>query len=857
MLFITYEPVPEAHDIFKRFAKVFDQTYTRFLDLQKAEAQAREAKIEAALERTRTQSMIMQHSKELDDTLRVFHEQVLLLGIHSAFSFLWLPDEEKDRHIFWAAWAEDKNDSTVFKSKAINYPLDRNEPATAQCLVDWKSNEPVVSYHVPPAAVENYFAAWQELIDGVEQLKPEYFSDGLYYVEAFMKYGCFGVMVATDLTEDEKKILGRFAIEFERTYTRFLDLQKAEAQAREAQIEAALERVRSKTMAMHNSNDVGETVAAMFAEFVHLGIRTNRCGILIFDDNDSAEVWTARTVAVGKATLIIGKLDLKIYDLLSSAYKSWKDKKPIYQYELHGDDIVRHYEAINRSENYPVKFDMNALPQKEFHSDFFFPEGAVFAFTAEPITDEHSKIMKRFAGVFGQTYRRYLDLQKAEAQAREAQIEASLERVRSKTMAMHNSQDVGDTVGTMFDELVKLGIETTRCGVGIMQDDYQMELWTAKSEENGGVKLIIGTLDMKVHPLLTGVYESWIKKERHYSYELKDEDLIAYYNAINNLPDYPIQYDINSLPSQIFQNTFGFNEGILFAFTPHQLSAEGSQIFKRFAGVFGQTYRRYLDLQKAEAQAREAQIEAGLERVRARTMAMHSSDDVSIATATMFTELEKLGIENFRGGISSIRKNKTQEVWSVNTTPDGRVIRAIGEFDMTLHPFWQQLYIAWENKEELFYFDMSGKEKEDYVRILDARRDYLPNGLTSLPDCHTHGYYFGEGFVWTFSLQPHSEEDKQVMKKFASAFSLTFRRYQDLKKAEAQAREATIEAALERVRGKAMAMHNSNDLSVTASMVFTELRKLGINPIRCGVGLLTKDSRKAQLYSATSSDGWR
>ena len=109
LLFITLKPCPEFHDVFKRFAAVFEQTYTRFLDLQKAEAQAREAKIEAALERTRTQSMIMQHSNELDDTLRVFHEQVLLLGINSAFSFLWLPDEEKDRHIFWAAWEENNS----------------------------------------------------------------------------------------------------------------------------------------------------------------------------------------------------------------------------------------------------------------------------------------------------------------------------------------------------------------------------------------------------------------------------------------------------------------------------------------------------------------------------------------------------------------------------------------------------------------------------------------------------------------------------------------------------------------------------------------------------------------------------
>src|SRR5213075_1059226 len=97
--------------------------------------------IQLALERARTQSMIMQHSKELDDVLRVFHEQVLLLGINSAFSFLWLPDEVKDKHIFWAAWSENKNGSTVFNSKEINYPLDRKEPATAQCLVDWKGND--------------------------------------------------------------------------------------------------------------------------------------------------------------------------------------------------------------------------------------------------------------------------------------------------------------------------------------------------------------------------------------------------------------------------------------------------------------------------------------------------------------------------------------------------------------------------------------------------------------------------------------------------------------------------------------------------------------------------------------------
>ena len=40
----------EEENLLARFTKVFEQTYTRFLDLQKAEEQARESKIETALE---------------------------------------------------------------------------------------------------------------------------------------------------------------------------------------------------------------------------------------------------------------------------------------------------------------------------------------------------------------------------------------------------------------------------------------------------------------------------------------------------------------------------------------------------------------------------------------------------------------------------------------------------------------------------------------------------------------------------------------------------------------------------------------------------------------------------------------
>lgn len=80
LLFITYEPVPEAHVIFKRFGTVFDQTYTRFLDLQKAEAQTREAQVEASLERVRSRAMAMHSSAELTEVALELRKQMGRIG---------------------------------------------------------------------------------------------------------------------------------------------------------------------------------------------------------------------------------------------------------------------------------------------------------------------------------------------------------------------------------------------------------------------------------------------------------------------------------------------------------------------------------------------------------------------------------------------------------------------------------------------------------------------------------------------------------------------------------------------------------------------------------------------------------
>src|SRR6476659_4513353 len=74
------------------------------------------------------------------------------------------------------------------------------------------------------------------------------------------------------------------------------------------------------------------------------------------------------------------------------------------------------------------------------------------------------------------------------------------------------------------------------------------------------------------------------------------------------------------------------------------------------------------------------------------------------------------------------------------------------------------------------------------------------------------------------------------------------------KAVELQNRELEIESSLERVRAKAMAMQKSEDLANAVKTVFEELDKLDLGMMRCGIGILDKGKRSADVWTTTKSD---
>ncbi|MBS1504459.1 MAG: hypothetical protein JST32_20530, partial [Bacteroidetes bacterium] len=327
LLFITEEPCPHQHDVFKRFAKVFDQTYTRFLDLQKAEAQARESQIQLTLERIRARTMAMQRSDELADISLELFKQVQLLGIatwHCAFNIY---DDDQESGTEWST-----NIGGV-------YPMYRT-PRLGIFRKYYEIGAAGEALHVEvigkDRCADHY--AWLCTLPGVGDQLLKLQASGIPFPTSqidhvvYFKYG-YLLFITYEPAPDAYEIFKRVAKTFEQTYTRFLDLQKAEAQAREAQIQLALERVRARAMAMQNSDELAELVHTVFKELTKLDFALTRCIINILDANTYSARWWMANIEDDKtpASYFIKYKELSYF---KSAFKAWKERNAKWEYIL-------------------------------------------------------------------------------------------------------------------------------------------------------------------------------------------------------------------------------------------------------------------------------------------------------------------------------------------------------------------------------------------------------------------------------------------------------------------------------------------------------------------------------------------
>ena len=443
--------------------------------------------------------------------------------------------------------------------------------------------------------------------------------------------------ITTFKLERTEKVKKTTAILLEETIEELEQKRKAvEDQNRELEIEASLERVRAVAMSMNKSDELLSICEISFKEFQKLGFDNLRNTIIhILNDEKGFFLDYDYSDYLGGS---INNIRYNSHPIVENYLKQIKRADDAFaEVVIEGNqlDSWKDFRRRGGQPDDPKLDDIQAL----YYYLYSIGVGDIGISTFSPIDESQIKILKRFRNVFDLAYRTYTDITKAEAQARESQIQLALERVRARTMAMHKSEELSETAEVLFEQLNLLGKIPDRMSIGIINEKTKkVEFWVTDQGGNQLSHEFFFSLDEPT--CIAKIYNAWKQESDSIIVDLTGQNLQDWLQFVKENAKLPI--DETKIKDRRIQQAAFFSQGFLFLTTHEPIASEIMNLLVRFAKVFDQTYRRFLDLQKAEAQAREAQIELGLERVRARAMAMQKSDELSELVDTVFKELTKL-----------------------------------------------------------------------------------------------------------------------------------------------------------------------------------------------------------------------
>jgi signal transduction histidine kinase len=795
---ITYSEA--QNEIIKRFSIVFQQAYTRFLDIQKAEAQAHEAQIELALERIRAQVTAMQESSDLLDIVVTMRAEFVKLGheAHYFWHMRWLPETY--------AKAMTSGDGTKI---GMVMSLPRRIHGDIKAVADWeKGCEPVHVLAMDAETAVDYIhkmVTWGDFervdpqaptLDDIRHI------GGLTFVMARTTHGEIGYSLpgeVPDPPKDAVDTLVRFAGVFDLAYKRFEDLKATERQTREARIELALEKVRSRTMGMQRSDELADVANVLFAEMNGLVHNLWTCGFVLCErDRAEDEWWLSLEDGFSRGFFLPNVNDYAHATL----YEGWLEGDAFRTVQLDGGKLQEHYDWLMQipvAKNIFDEMEAAGMQRPEWQKlhAAYFSKGYLVIITREPCPEE--EIFKRFAIVFDQTYTRFLDLKKAEAQAREAQIEAALEKVRSRSLAMQTPDELIDVVQLLREEMGALGVEELETSSIYIHDESSgnAQCWfTIKDSASGKTvtdQMTLNLQDTWVGKEMLSFYRSDMKQTSILMQGAQRVEWIRYCGEKSNAFT-PEGFYGDAIPERTY-HLYKFSEGFIGAASPGEISSESWDLLKRATSVFSFAYTRFRDLQKAETRAREARIELALERIRAQVASMQESSDLFDIVVGMRTEFLALGHEaDYFWHMRWLPESYEMSMTSEDGSRIGMVISlpkfvhdeipALAEWEkgndpiyvLALDPVGAWNYIENMNTHGSYELaDPNAPGKEDIAHI---------GGLTFIMARTTHGE-IGYGLPGMVPDPPKDALDTLV--RFAGVFDLAYRRFEDLKAAEHQA----------------------------------------------------------------------